>query len=86
MKKSSWKIPFIKYVKVKYKNNIVKSITPSSFIHPNMINKYYNVYNGKIFNYIFITPSMVTNKIGQYVFTRIKAMYPTKKKKGRGKK
>ena len=48
----------------------IKTWTRRSSISPEMVGLNFDVHNGKIFNRVFVTESMVGHKLGEFSLTR----------------
>jgi len=48
----------------------IKTWSRRSTISPEMVGLNFDVHNGKIFNKVFVTESMVGHKLGEFSFTR----------------
>jgi len=48
----------------------IKTWSRRSTISPDMVGINFDVHNGKIFNKVFITESMVGHKLGEFSFTK----------------
>jgi len=48
----------------------IKTWSRRSTISPEMVGMNFDVHNGKIFNKVFVTESMVGHKLGEFSFTR----------------
>lgn len=48
----------------------IKTWARRSTISPEMVGMNFDVHNGKVFNKVFITESMVGHKLGEFSFTR----------------
>lgn len=48
----------------------IKTWSRRSSISPEMVGLNFDVHNGKIFNKVFVTESMVGHKLGEFSFTR----------------
>lgn len=48
----------------------IKTWARSSTISPDMVGMNFEVHNGKYFNKVFVTESMVGHKLGEFSFTR----------------
>lgn len=48
----------------------IKTWSRSCSISPEMVGVTFDVHNGKIFNKVFVTESMVGHKLGEFSFTR----------------
>lgn len=78
MSRSSKKGPFVdqklleKVLKAKSQDSSkpIKTWARRSTISPEMIGMNFEVHNGKIFNKVFVTESMVGHKLGEFSFTR----------------
>jgi small subunit ribosomal protein S19 len=78
MSRSSKKNPYIderltqKVFKAKEtsSNKVIKTWSRRSTISPEMVGLNFDVHNGKIFNKVFVTESMVGHKLGEFSFTR----------------
>ncbi len=78
MSRSSKKGPFIdpklieKVIKTKESGDrkAIKTWARSSSISPEMVGLNFDVHNGKIFNRVFVTESMVGHKLGEFSLTR----------------
>lgn len=78
MSRSSKKGPFVdpklleKVVKVKETGDrkSIKTWARSSTISPEMVGLTFDVHNGKYFNKVFVTESMVGHKLGEFSVTR----------------
>mgnify|MGYP002859434025 FL=1 len=78
MARSSKKGPFIdptllvKVLKVKQTGDrkSIKTWARRSTISPDMVGLTFDVHNGKYFNKVFVTESMVGHKLGEFSFTR----------------
>lgn len=78
MSRSSKKGPFIdakllaKTIKAKDSGNrkAIKTWARNSTISPEMVGMNYEVHNGKWFNAVFVTESMVGHKLGEFSPTR----------------
>ncbi len=51
-------------------NKTIKTWSRSSAISPEMVGLNFEVHNGKYFNKVFVTESMVGHKLGEFSFTR----------------
>ncbi|MEP7103717.1 MAG: 30S ribosomal protein S19 [Candidatus Dojkabacteria bacterium] len=51
-------------------NKSIKTWARSSTISPEMVGMNFDVHNGKIFNKVFVTESMVGHKLGEFSPTR----------------
>jgi len=75
-KRSIWKGPFVDYKllnKVNKSSNRSKKIKTwarNSTVLPNFIGLTFLVYNGRKFNSVFITESMIGKKLGEFSHTR----------------
>lgn len=49
---------------------VIKTWARSSVISPDMVGMNFDVHNGKYFNRVFVTESMVGHKLGEFSFTR----------------
>jgi len=78
MSRSSKKGPFIdpklltKVIKVKETGDrkAIKTWARRSTISPDMVGLTFDVHNGKYFNKVFVTESMVGHKLGEFSITR----------------
>lgn len=78
MSRSSKKGPFIdpklltKVIKVKETGDrkAIKTWARRSTISPDMVGLTFDVHNGKYFNKVFVTESMVGHKLGEFSVTR----------------
>ncbi len=78
MSRSSKKGPFIdarlmeKITKSKSigDRKAIKTWARASTISPEMVGMTFDVHNGKMFNKVFVTESMVGHKLGEFSFTR----------------
>ena len=78
MSRSSKKGPFIdprlleKVTKAKAEGSksAIKTWARRSSISPDMVGLNFDVHNGKYFNRVFVTESMVGHKLGEFSFTR----------------
>lgn len=78
MSRSSKKGPFVdprlmeKVIKAKSEGSksAIKTWARRSTISPEMVGMNFDVHNGKFFNRVFITESMVGHKLGEFSFTR----------------
>jgi small subunit ribosomal protein S19 len=79
MSRSLKKGPFIdprileKVTKAKASNDklkVIKTWARRSVITPDMVGMNFDVHNGKFFNRVFVTESMVGHKLGEFSFTR----------------
>ena len=78
MAKKKKKGPFIdptllvKVLKVKQTGDrkSIKTWARRSTISPDMVGLTFDVHNGKYFNKVFVTESMVGHKLGEFSFTR----------------
>jgi len=78
MSRSSKKEPYIderltmKVLKAKETSSskAIKTWSRRSSISPEMVGLNFDVHNGKIFNKVFVTESMVGHKLGEFSFTR----------------
>lgn len=78
MSRSSKKGPFIdprlaekiKKTKDTGDRKAVKTWSRRSTISPEMVGMNFDVHNGKYFNKVFVTESMVGHKLGEFSFTR----------------
>ncbi len=78
MARSSKKGPFVdptlleKVLKVKQTGDrkSIKTWARRSTISPDMVGLTFDVHNGKYFNKVFVTESMVGHKLGEFSFTR----------------
>jgi len=87
MPRSVWKGPFVASslikslkkdsAKGKKKKTQIKTYSRASLIMPNFIDKTIQVYNGKKFISVKITPDMIGHKLGEFAPTR--ARYTFKK-------
>lgn len=76
--RSIWKGPFVDPKLLKKINNmifnnrfsLIKTWARNSVILPHFVGLRFSVYNGKIFNSLFVTERMVGRKIGEFVLTR----------------
>jgi small subunit ribosomal protein S19 len=78
MSRSSKKGPFVdaklmeKVTKAKQSGDkkSIKTWARSSTISPEMVGMNFDVHNGKYFNKVFVTESMVGHKLGEFSLTR----------------
>lgn|SRR5690606_31296365 len=78
MSRSSKKGPFIdpkllkKVLKAKETGDkkVIKTWARRSVISPEMVGMNFDVHNGKYFNRVFVTESMVGHRLGEFSFTR----------------
>ena len=78
MSRSSIKGPFVdaklleKFLKSKQKGDTkaIKTWARRSSIYQEMVGFNFEVHNGKYFNKVFVTESMVGHKLGEFSFTR----------------
>lgn len=78
MSRSSKKGPFIEpkllvkvqVVKQTGDRKAIKTWSRRSTISPEMVGVTFEVHNGKYFNKVFVTESMVGHKLGEFSFTR----------------
>ena len=52
------------------KKNVIKTWSRASTISPEMVGLNFEVHNGKYFNKVFVTESMVGHKLGEFSPTR----------------
>ena len=52
------------------KSNPIKTWSRSAQIPPEFVNKYFLVYNGKVFIEVFVTEDMVGHRLGEFAPTR----------------
>lgn len=83
-KRSSWKIPFVKenfFQSVYLSNNKkLKTTSRHTTILPFLIGRTVQVHNGKFFIPVNIVEEMVGHKLGEFVNTRLRHIYKSKKK------
>jgi small subunit ribosomal protein S19 len=78
MSRSSKKGPFIdpkllekvNKSKAEGSKSAIKTWARRSVISPDMVGMNFDVHNGKYFNRVFVTESMVGHKLGEFSFTR----------------
>lgn len=78
MSRSSKKGPFIdpkllekvNKAKAEGSKTAIKTWARRSVISPDMVGLNFDVHNGKYFNRVFVTESMVGHKLGEFSFTR----------------
>jgi small subunit ribosomal protein S19 len=79
--RSNWKLPFFTKKTLKnIKNNLTIFLKQQLIIFAD-INKKFKVYNGKIFNYVYINSLKIGHKFGEFCFTRKMHLFNNKKKK-----
>jgi len=88
MGRSKWKGFFIQntsYQKTKKKDKI-EIINKNISVVPKLINKNYKVYTGKKFSKVTLIKDMIGHKIGEFIMTRAKYFFKSKKRQKKGKK
>ncbi len=60
----------VKAAKIAGGNKSIKTWSRASTISPEMVGLTFDVHNGKYFNKVFVTESMVGHKLGEFSFTR----------------
>lgn len=60
----------------------IKIYSRASFITKDFVGLYVRIHNGKIFHRVFIIPSMIGHKFGEFSKTRTFGGHPEKNKKG----
>jgi small subunit ribosomal protein S19 len=83
MSRSKWKTPFIDLSSIKLikKTNQNNQIARHSKIIPSYLGRSFKVHNGKNLVELVISEGMVGHKFGEFVFTRAKYVFKSKKVK-----
>jgi small subunit ribosomal protein S19 len=79
MSRSKYKAPFFK-VNLLKKKKWIKIQNKNLVILPEYINRFINIYNGKIYVSLKITEKMIGFKFGEFINTRKKHIYKKKNK------
>jgi len=84
-KRSVWKGPFVKenFFRNIYlsDNKKIKTTSRETLILPFLIGRTLQIHNGKFFIPVSIREEMIGHKLGEFVTTRLRHIYKTKKTK-----
>ena len=82
MKRSKWKGVYVKPINSStLKKTSMLKISRNSSITPAMLEKNFQVYNGKNFKNVLVTKDMFEHKFGEFSKTRVAFEFKKKKKK-----
>lgn len=83
MGRSKWKAPFssLNSTELLKRRNKNKYMGRSSKIMPAYLGHVFKIHNGRIFVELLISENMIGHKFGEFVFTRAKYIFKSKKNK-----
>jgi len=92
MVRSKWKAPFVDYqllddILSNSVRGVIRTKSRSSTILQSFVGLVFEVYNGRVYNNVYVEEKMVGHKLGEFSFTRkLGRIHKKKNKKGKSTK
>lgn len=92
MVRSKWKAPFVDYqllddILSNSVRGVIRTKSRSSTILQSFVGLVFEVYNGRVYNNVYVEEKMVGHKLGEFSFTRkLGRIHEKKNKKGKSTK
>lgn len=89
MVRSKWKAPFVDYqllddILANKGRGVIQTKSRASTILQSFVGLVFEVYNGRVYNNVYVEEKMVGHKLGEFSFTRkLGRIHEKKNKKGK---